>query len=313
MKISQIVLELLIKCNFRCPYCRDNSGTNKTLPLAAARSIITELQPLGIRKIQLDGGEPLLYGDLRSLIEFVVSEGLEVGIYTNAALIDEGWAEYLSRVPRLKLAVTLHPLNPPKDLDATFRGIAALKVCGVFPRLVMVVGRESLAMLPNVLGRVEDCGYTLVLNPLVLSGRAFDNQMQSLSDEGRLTLARIVEDARSKRRRTEIVDNASVEEQGLQIEKIQLNEQDEFALHINTDGEALPFFSADASTSIGNTKDLDALKRRLSDPQMTVRLLQFQLAMKRRLQGRDRGSRRRIDASDVETAANDLGGVRGGA
>ena len=64
-----INLELTNRCPFRCPQCYAAlEGPVRELPLSRGIARVREAAALGIRFVNLSGGEPLLYPDLEQLI-----------------------------------------------------------------------------------------------------------------------------------------------------------------------------------------------------------------------------------------------------
>ena len=304
MKIAQIVIELLTNCNFVCPYCRDTSGEKKVLSYDEVKGIVNCFKKFGIRKVQLDGGEPFLYKDITQLIEFITGQGLEAGIYTNASVITKETAKSISKYSNIKLCVTLHPLNPEKQIQATIDGIRNLTEAGIYPQLVYVINTLSYKKLPFILNQLPKGTYTFLLNPIVQSGRAFDNGIKTLDTEQRKEFRDIVEQAKETYKNINFVDNVSVDNENLRIEKIQMNQEEEFALHINTDGYVLPFFSADNSTAIGNINDLAELEKLLFEPETMTYLEHSKLAMKKRIQGTQNSVQRKIGRDEIISLIN---------
>jgi MoaA/NifB/PqqE/SkfB family radical SAM enzyme len=299
LKISQIVIELLTKCNFSCPYCRDVSGKKKALTVGEVKGIVAAFKKLGIDKVQLDGGEPFLYKDIFDLIEYIVEKDMGLGIYTNASMITTDVAAFIARYPEIKICVTIHPLNPGKQLTATLTGIKNLYWYGVCPQLVYVVNGLSYIKLHDTLKLLPDGAYTLVLNPIVQSGRAFDNGILPLNARQMEEYGNLVTSAREIYKNIDIIDNVTVKAENVKIEKIQMNADEEFALHINTDGFVLPFFSADNSTAIGNINNMKALEEKLSSPETLEYLELSKTAMKKRIGGSQNSSGRKICREEI--------------
>lgn len=299
MNISQIVIELLTQCNFTCPYCRDTSGEKKSLSIEEVKDIINSFKKLGISKVQLDGGETFLYKDIFELVKYVLDSGLELGIYTNASMIKPEVVEFISKYPSVKLYVTIHPLNPTNQVQATFDGIKNLSKASIYPQLVYVINGLSYVKLLDTLEKLPKEHYTLVLNPIVQSGRAFDNGIKPLNDEEKIEFLSILARAKEQFENLEIIDNISIKAENLMIEKIQMNADEEFALHINTDGYVLPFFSADNSTAIGNISNMKDLEERLTSPETMEYLEHSKIAMKKRIQGTQNSMQRKIGRDEI--------------
>ena len=108
------------RCNFRCRYCmpRERFGENHTfLPRRAYLSfeeiekVVTACRPLGLEKVRITGGEPLLRPDLHDLISRVSSTGVEVALTTNASLLS-GQAPRLADAGLDRVTVSLDALDP---------------------------------------------------------------------------------------------------------------------------------------------------------------------------------------------------------
>ena len=68
--ITDLRVSVTDRCNYRCVYCRTgNDGAQYSeLPLPDYLRIIRVFVSLGIEKVRLTGGEPLLRRDLTALI-----------------------------------------------------------------------------------------------------------------------------------------------------------------------------------------------------------------------------------------------------
>ena len=108
------------RCNFRCRYCmpRERFGEDHTfLPRRAYLSfediekVVIACRPLGLEKVRITGGEPLLRPDLHELISRVSSTGVEVALTTNASLLS-GQAPRLADAGLDRVTVSLDALDP---------------------------------------------------------------------------------------------------------------------------------------------------------------------------------------------------------
>ncbi len=113
------------KCNFRCTYCmpKDVFGPGyKFLPqpdLLSFEEIVrvaTLARRVGVEKVRITGGEPLLRRDLPKLIEMLAKiDGLELTLTTNGSLLPKH-AAALKSAGLHRITVSLDSLD-----DATFR------------------------------------------------------------------------------------------------------------------------------------------------------------------------------------------------
>ena len=158
------------RCNFRCPYCmpRDKFGAN--FPFLARKEIlsfeeITRLVGifvgLGVEKVRLTGGEPLLRQDLPHLVQALAqTPGLrEVALTTNGSLLTT-LAQPLRYAGLHRLTVSLDTLDPQRflelsdstvPLERVLQGLEAAQAAG-FEHLklncVLKRGVNEQAILP---------------------------------------------------------------------------------------------------------------------------------------------------------------------
>lgn len=114
------------RCNFRCVYCMPREvfdSSYRFLPHAAILSFeeIARLARifvgLGVRKIRLTGGEPLVRRDLYRLVEMLAPLGVEITLTTNGSLLAKQ-ARELKKAGLDRVTVSLDSLD-----DATFRAM----------------------------------------------------------------------------------------------------------------------------------------------------------------------------------------------
>jgi GTP 3',8-cyclase len=95
--IGQLRISVTDRCNFRCTYCmpREQYAGHQYLPKRAILSFeeivrtTRVLRDLGIRKVRLTGGEPLLRRDLPHLVEQLAELGLDLALTTNGTKLAE--------------------------------------------------------------------------------------------------------------------------------------------------------------------------------------------------------------------------------
>ncbi|WAL73139.1 radical SAM protein [Kitasatospora sp. YST-16] len=106
-------LELTNTCQLRCDHCFNNSGPevpHGTMTLDDWKTVITECAELGIRAVQLIGGEPTAFPGWRDLVDHALSLEREVEVFSNLFHITgKGW-ETLSR-PGVRLATSYYSVN----------------------------------------------------------------------------------------------------------------------------------------------------------------------------------------------------------
>ncbi len=106
------------RCNFNCFYCKPYSkfGWNKKENILSFEEIIKLVEifsSLGIKKVRITGGEPLLRKDIESLIKNISQRRLaeRIGITTNGYFLEEK-AEALKKSGLDSVNVSLDSLSP---------------------------------------------------------------------------------------------------------------------------------------------------------------------------------------------------------
>jgi GTP 3',8-cyclase len=126
-QLRDLRISVTDRCNFRCTYCMPKEvfgAAFQFLPRAELLTFeeITRLArlfaTLGVRKLRLTGGEPLLRRDLDTLIRMLVAEtGIEdIALTTNGSLLSPARAAGLRAAGLRRLTVSLDALD-----DETFQ------------------------------------------------------------------------------------------------------------------------------------------------------------------------------------------------
>ncbi len=159
--VRDLRLSVTDRCNFRCPYCMPRelfgadhafSPRSEILTYEELGRVVGVFAGLGVTKIRLTGGEPLLRRDLETLVAIVAATpGIEdVALTTNASLL-AGRAEALKAAGLHRVTVSLDSVDPEVfatmadskvPLSDVLAGIAAAKAAGFDPvKLNTVVQR----------------------------------------------------------------------------------------------------------------------------------------------------------------------------
>lgn len=107
------------RCNLRCVYCMPEEVTfldkSALLSFEEIAAFVRAVAPLGIDKLRLTGGEPLLRRELHQLVRLLVSiPGIrDIGLTTNGLLLAQQ-AEVLFDAGLRRLNVSLDTLDPER-------------------------------------------------------------------------------------------------------------------------------------------------------------------------------------------------------
>ena len=152
-KIDYLRISVTDRCNLRCVYCMPETGIvtkphGEILSFEEIYAIVNTAAGLGIRKVRVTGGEPLVRKDLVLLIKKLKEiKGLkEICLTTNGTYLSEH-ALSLKQVGLDRINISLDSLVKEKfkritrggDLEEVFRGIEAALSAGFNPLKINVV------------------------------------------------------------------------------------------------------------------------------------------------------------------------------
>ena len=116
--IQYLRLSVTDLCNYRCIYCMPASGVYKKdhgdiISIEEMTEIVRAAHKLGVNKIRLTGGEPLIRKGVITLCENIkaIDSAIELGITTNGSLLAP-MAEALKAAGVDRLNISLDSLNP---------------------------------------------------------------------------------------------------------------------------------------------------------------------------------------------------------
>jgi cyclic pyranopterin phosphate synthase len=158
--IRDLRVSVTDKCNFRCFYCLPHGSPEETAPKSSVltyeeiETAVEVFASLGVEKVRLTGGEPLLRRDLERLVEMLVRiEGIrDVALTTNGALLAKK-AQSLADAGLTRVTVSLDSLDDETfkaindvafPVDRVLEGIDAALAAGLAPvKVNMVVKRGA--------------------------------------------------------------------------------------------------------------------------------------------------------------------------
>jgi cyclic pyranopterin phosphate synthase len=128
--LRDLRISVMDRCNFRCPYCmprerfHEHYGFLKTAERLSFEEILRLARlfvPLGVRKLRITGGEPLLRANLADLIaDLNMIQGVEdIALTTNGVLLTRHASE-LKAAGLARVTVSLDSLD--QDMFAKMNG-----------------------------------------------------------------------------------------------------------------------------------------------------------------------------------------------
>lgn len=91
-QIRKLALDITRQCQAQCTHCYNQSGPQGTageMTRADWLNVLDQAADLGVRQVQLIGGEPTLHPDLGELVNRALNHGFAVEVFTNLILIPE--------------------------------------------------------------------------------------------------------------------------------------------------------------------------------------------------------------------------------
>jgi len=151
--INYLRISVTDRCNLRCLYCMPPEGVpqmphSEILSYEEIRTVVRAAAELGICKIRLTGGEPLVRADLPKLIKMLSQvKGIEeLSLTTNGTVLKK-YALELKQAGLSRVNVSLDTLKPDKfryitrlgELETVLEGIEAAKEAGFEPVKINIV------------------------------------------------------------------------------------------------------------------------------------------------------------------------------
>ena len=179
--ISYLRVSVTDRCDFRCLYCMAEDMTflpkTEVLTLEELDRLCSEFIALGVRKLRITGGEPLVRKNVMQLLENIgrhlKTDALdELTITTNGSQLSR-FANDLVKVGIKRINVSLDTLNREKfravtrwgDLDKVLEGIEAAKSAGLDIKINTValkdINEDELNDMVLWCGE-HDCDMTLI-------------------------------------------------------------------------------------------------------------------------------------------------------
>ena len=133
------------KCNLNCTYCHHEGEINPGPELSPIeiKKIVEVFSELGIRKVKITGGEPLIRTDILEIIKNISSiEGIEEVSMTSNGLLLEDLAADLKKAGLSRINIGCDSMTSvlPKNIQKIKKGLAAVLDAGLDPvKINMVV------------------------------------------------------------------------------------------------------------------------------------------------------------------------------
>lgn len=200
------------RCNNRCAYCHregEVQRANRSAELMTVDEIVRISKvavSLGIARIKLTGGEPLMRQDLPEIVGGIAQiEGLrDLSITTNGLLFGGGKAKLLRDCGLRRVNISLPSLNPETyrkltggDLTAALAGVEAAIEAGFCPvKLNMVVLKDvNVADVSDLIEYAGQKGIVLQLielDPVNVGDKYYSEHHRNLDEQEAMLKAKAI-------------------------------------------------------------------------------------------------------------------------
>lgn len=156
-KINYLRVSVTDRCNLRCTYCMPEEGIklmshDEILRFDEIVEVVKVAVSLGIEKVRITGGEPLVRKGIVGLVSMIskIEDIKDFGMTTNGVLLDK-YADELVNAGLQRVNISLDTVDPEKYRAVTrlgnfsdlLRGIDAAKSAGLKPIKINCVIKES--------------------------------------------------------------------------------------------------------------------------------------------------------------------------
>lgn len=180
-KLEILSIILTNRCNLKCVYCGRNENENndciyRELSNDEWLEIFKDAMSVGLKKVNMTGGEIFCRKDVIDLIEKTINLGLEVSIETNGTIVNQDQIEYLKKFKdHLSISISLDGINKETNdktrgngsFDKTFKTINIIKNSGIPLRIITVLSKNNYDEIPELATTIHEklgLGFRLLPN-----------------------------------------------------------------------------------------------------------------------------------------------------
>ena len=188
---------LTYRCNAKCGFCDIWEKPSPYITVENFTENLHHLRQLGVKVIDLTGGEPLLHREVDKLLQIAKDLGFITTLTTNGLLYPKWSAKIAGLVDMLHFSLD----SPDKETHDTGRGVACYdfvmqsidiaKSLGERPDIIFTVFEQNISEIDAIYRLCQENGLVLILNPVfeyndVQTGNSLSHQtLNSLSKWGK--------------------------------------------------------------------------------------------------------------------------------
>ncbi len=193
------------RCDLRCRMCGiwKHGNRDEEMSVQQIARMADVLQDLGVVQVSIGGGEPFCREDLAEVMHVFATRGFQARVLTNGMNLTEQRIEQVVDAGLTAVSVSLDTLSRERFAwicgvdDAWTRVVTNLvRFARLLPPrggaqvLNVVVSRENLAELPDLVRFAEELGYFVSLLPVELANDVRDTANQFVAYQPRMAVTR---------------------------------------------------------------------------------------------------------------------------
>ncbi len=182
-KLEILSVILTNRCNLKCIYCgrnenKDISCMKDELSNDEWLDIFKDAMSVGLKKVNMTGGEIFVRDGIVDLIKNTIDLGLNVSIETNGTIVNESQIEELAKYKdHLSISISLDGINPETNdmtrgkgsFDKAFKTIKIIKEYGIPLRIITVLSDNNYDEIPLLAKTIhEEMGLGFRLLPNII-------------------------------------------------------------------------------------------------------------------------------------------------
>jgi MoaA/NifB/PqqE/SkfB family radical SAM enzyme len=179
-----MMIELTAGCNLACRHCYRSSdiSTNQYMPTEDLFGILSRMIGVGLRGVELTGGEPLLHKDFAKIFDFCTDHLDHVAVLTNGTILSDALTDRFAAVAgKLLMSISLDGSTAEAhdfrrgvkgSFQRTCRNLERLATLGIRIRVAMSVDEDNYDDVENTLLLARRLGaFAFSYQPVMPIGR----------------------------------------------------------------------------------------------------------------------------------------------
>jgi MoaA/NifB/PqqE/SkfB family radical SAM enzyme len=205
--LIDLTYEVTWRCNLTCSYCDRHTPMRNEMTRDQIFTVLRGLCELGMVRIHLDGGEPLMHPLIGEMVDWLTDHGVVASMNTNGALVPRR-GEVVSKLSKVHISLDgprdCHDgMRGPGSFERAIAGAQSARHVGVPVEFRCTVGRHNARSLEELIGLAEALEIPVVfqpaLNSLFLDSERDGSSWQLESQMIREVFARIEQIKRQSR------------------------------------------------------------------------------------------------------------------